>query len=48
MEKKKYWRNITRGPFYIAGEQGTTGTSIVAHHNEYGSDTTLGYHCINT
>lgn len=47
MEKKKYWRNIIRGPFYAAPEPGTTGTSIWAHHNEYRNGTTLGYHCIN-
>mgnify|MGYP001071843241 CR=1 FL=1 len=47
MEKKKYWRNIIRGPFYIEAEPGTTGTSIWAHHNEYRNGTTLGYHCIN-
>jgi uncharacterized RmlC-like cupin family protein len=48
MEKKKYWRNVIRGPFYIEGEPGTTGWEIAAHHNEYGSGTTLGYHCINS
>src|SRR5512136_2258377 len=48
MEKKKYWRNVIRGPFYIEGEPGTKGTSLSAHNNEYGNGTTLGYHCINT
>ncbi len=48
MEKKKYWRNVIRGPFYIEGEPGTKGTSLAAHNNEYGNGTTLGYHCINT
>ncbi len=47
MEKKKYWRHIIRGPFYVNAEPGMTGTSIFAHHNEYGNGTTLGYHCIN-
>jgi len=45
--EKKYWRNVFRGPFYIAGEPGTTGTSIASHHYEYGNGTTLGYNCIN-
>lgn len=48
MEKKKYWRNVIRGPFYKETEPGMTGTSIFAHHNEYKNGTTLGYHCINT
>src|SRR5512139_2639525 len=48
MEKKKYWRNVIRGPFYGAPEPGMAGTSIFAHHDEYKSGTTLGYHCINT
>jgi hypothetical protein len=48
MEKKKYWRNVIRGPFYKDTEPGMTGTSIFAHHDEYGNGTTLGYHCINT
>jgi hypothetical protein len=48
MEKKKYWRHVIRGPFYDKAEPGMTGTSIWAHHNEYKSGTTLGYHCINT
>lgn len=43
---KKYWRQLKRGPFYFEPEPGMTGTSIFAHHNEYGSGTTLGYHCI--
>jgi hypothetical protein len=47
MEVKKYWKNITRGPFYQNLEPGMTGTSIWAHHNEYKNGTTLGYHCIN-
>jgi len=47
MEKKKYWKNVVRGPFYIGGEPGTGGLSISAHNNEYGNGTTLGYHCIN-
>ena len=47
MEKKKYWRNVIRGPFYKETEPGMTGTSVWAHHNEYGSGTTLGYHCIS-
>lgn len=46
-KKKKYWRHIKRGPFYFEAEPGMTGTSIWAHHNEYGSGTTLGYHCIS-
>jgi len=45
--KKKYWRQIKRGPFYFEAEPGMTGTSVWAHHNEYGSGTTLGYHCIS-
>ena len=48
METKKYWKNVIRGPFYKEVEQGTTGMSIYAHHNEYNSGTTLGYHCIDT
>ena len=48
MEKKKYWRNVIRGPFFKDTEPGMTGTSIFAHHNEYRNGTTLGYHCINT
>ena len=44
---KKYWRQIHRGPFYFEHEPGMTGMSIFAHHNEYGSGTTLGYHCIS-
>lgn len=48
METKKYWRQVIRGPFYRAPEPGMTGTSIWAHHNEYGNGTTLGYHCINS
>ncbi len=47
MEKKKYWKNVIRGPFYFGGEPGTTGIEISAHANEYGNGTTLGYHCIN-
>lgn len=47
MEKKKYWRNVIRGPFYKETEPGMTGTSIFAHNNEYKNGTTLGYHCIN-
>lgn len=46
-KKKKYWRQIKRGPFYFEAEPGMTGTSVWAHHNEYGSGTTLGYHCIS-
>jgi len=46
MEKKKYYKQIKRGPFYYKAEPGMTGTSVWAHHNEYGSGTTLGYHCI--
>ena len=45
--KKKYWRQIKRGPFYFEAEPGMTGTSVWAHHDEYGSGTTLGYHCIS-
>ena len=45
-EKKKYWRQIKHGPFYYEAEPGMTGTSVWAHHDEYGSGTTLGYHCI--
>jgi hypothetical protein len=48
MEKKKYWRNVIRGPFFKETEPGMTGMSIFAHHNEYRNGTTLGYHCINT
>jgi hypothetical protein len=48
LEKKKYWRHVIRGPFYKETEPGMTGTSIFAHHDEYGSGTTLGYQCINT
>ena len=48
MKQKKYWRNVIRGPFYKDTEPGMTGTSIFAHHDEYRSGTTLGYHCINT
>ena len=47
MKKKKYWRNVIRGPFFKETEPGMTGTSIFAHNNEYKSGTTLGYHCIN-
>ena len=47
MKKSKYWRQIKRGPFYFEAEPGMTGTSVWAHHNEYGSGTTLGYHCIS-
>lgn len=43
---KKYWMNMVRGPFFLDYEPGWTGTSIWAHHNEYKSGTTLGYHCI--
>jgi len=48
MERKKYWRHVIRGPFYLEAEPGMTGMSISTHHDEYGSGTTLGYHCINT
>ena len=48
MEKKRYWRNVIRGPFFKETEPGMTGTSIFAHNNEYKNGTTLGYHCINT
>ena len=48
MEKKKYWRNVIRGPFFMDTEPGMTGTSIFAHNDEYKNGTTLGYHCINT
>jgi len=48
MEKKKYWRNVIRGPFFKETEPGMTGMSLFAHHNEYRNGTTLGYHCINT
>ncbi len=47
MEKKKYWRNVIRGPFYKETEPGMAGLSLFAHHNEYHNGTTLGYHCIN-
>ena len=47
MEQKKYWKQVTRGPFYLNAEPGTTGLSIWAHHDEYKNGTTLGYHCIN-
>jgi hypothetical protein len=47
MEQKKYWKQVTRGPFYINAEPGTTGPSIWAHHDEFKNGTTLGYHCIN-
>jgi hypothetical protein len=47
VEKKKYWRQVKRGPFYFEAEPGMTGTSVWAHHDEYGSGTTLGYHCIS-
>ena len=47
VEKKKYWRCVKRGPFYFEAEPGMTGTSVWAHHDEYGSGTTLGYHCID-
>jgi hypothetical protein len=43
---KKYWMNIVRGPLFIDYEPGWTGTSIWAHHDEYKSGMTLGYHCI--
>lgn len=43
---KKYWMNIVKGPLFIDYEPGWTGTSIWAHHNEYKSGMTLGYHCI--
>jgi len=46
MEKKKYWRNVIRGPFYIDAEPGISNTSLFAHNDEYKSGTTLGYHCI--
>jgi hypothetical protein len=42
----KYWMNIVKGPLFIDYEPGWTGTSIWAHHNEYKSGMTLGYHCI--
>jgi hypothetical protein len=45
---KKYWMNVVRGPLYIDYEPGWTGTSIWAHHNEYKSGISLGYHCIAT
>jgi hypothetical protein len=45
---KKYWMNIVRGPFFIDYEPGWAGTSIWAHHDEYKSGTTLGYHCITS
>ncbi len=48
MATKKYWRNVIKGPFFKDLEPGMTGTSIWAHHNEYKSGTTLGYHCINS
>jgi hypothetical protein len=45
---KKYWMNMVRGPFYVDYEPGWAGTSIWAHHDEYKSGTTLGYHCITS
>jgi len=45
---KRYWMNCIRGPLYIDYEPGWTGTSIWAHHNEYRSGISLGYHCIVT
>jgi len=45
---KKFWMNMVRGPLFIDYEPGWTGTSIWAHHNEYKSGTSLGYHCIVT
>lgn len=48
MTEKKYWRNVIKGPFFKELEPGMAGTSIWAHHNEYKSGTTLGYHCIKT
>ena len=47
VDKKKYWRNVVHGPFYMPAEPGMTGVSVWAHHNEYNSGATLGYHCIN-
>ncbi|NLE08369.1 MAG: hypothetical protein GX631_03840 [Dehalococcoidales bacterium] len=47
MTAKKYWKHVIQGPFYQNLEPGMTGTSIWAHHNEYGNGCTLGYHCIN-
>jgi hypothetical protein len=40
--------NIVRGPLFIDYEPGWTGTSIWAHHDEYKSGLTLGYHCITS
>ena len=40
-KKGKYWRQIKRGPFYFEADPGMTGTSVWAHHDEYGSGTTL-------
>ncbi len=45
---KRYWMNIVRGPLFIDYEPGWEGTSIWAHHDEYHSGTTLGYHCITS
>jgi hypothetical protein len=45
---KKYWMNIVRGPFFVDYEPGWAGTSVWAHHDEYKSGTTLGYHCITS
>ena len=48
MATKKYWRNVIKGPFFKDLEPGMAGTSIWAHHNEYKSGNTLGYHCVNS
>jgi hypothetical protein len=44
MPKPKYGRYLIKGPFKVIDHY--TGTSIVAHENEYNANIAVGYHCL--
>jgi len=44
MPKSKYGRYLIKGPFKVIDHY--TGTSIVAHENEYNANIAIGYHCL--
>lgn len=44
MSKSKYGKYLIKGPFIAIDHY--TGTSIVAHENEYNANIAVGYHCL--
>jgi hypothetical protein len=44
MPKSKYGKHLIKGPFKVIDHY--TGTSIVAHENEYKANIAVGYHCL--